>query len=573
VKDPIKEKNNPPKWADKLLQWYCSDRFFEEVQGDLHEWFYKRVERQGIIKARLLYFLDVIRFFRTYRIKSITEVSNKSIRLDMFSNFVKTSLRNFRKHKGYAFINLLGLVVGISSCLFILVYLNDEYKYDQQHSKGSRIYRLNVDIKSETGLLKLAVSSGRMGPGLKDQYPDVVDYVRISTHGNPRVVSMSGKKYFETKTIFADASFFKVFDFKLAQGNPSDALSEPYQVVLTPDSKQQYFGDEDALGKTITIDNNAYIVSGVTGVIPENSQISFNFLLSFPTFVILRPPVENNWFWFPVTTYLLFQSADQASGFQEKLDVFRDENLVNPNLTQQYILTLENFEQIHFNETRLGDMAKKGNKTYLMFLSVIAIFIVLLAVSNFINLSTARFSLRSKEAGIRKTLGSTNNQIYWQFLIEALIFSFFSFITSIGVLWLGLPQFEQLMGHSYDLLFLTLPMPVFIMVMSVIIIGLLAGVYPAMTMSSVNPVTILTSSNSSKSGKGRLRAVLTVFQFTISSMLIISTIVMWSQIKYLINKDTGIDKDKTIIVDFGRNSSITSSYQTLKNEWLKINQV
>ena len=179
----MKEENNihPPKWADKLLNWYCSQYFIEEVQGDLHEWFYRRVARQGLNIARTLYFLDVIRFFRTYRLKTINEMSHNSNRLEMIINYIKTSLRNFRRHKGYAIINLLGLVIGISSCLFILVYLNDEYNYDQQHSKGSRIYRLNVDIKSETGLLELAVSSGRIGPGLKDQYPEVVDYVRIST--------------------------------------------------------------------------------------------------------------------------------------------------------------------------------------------------------------------------------------------------------------------------------------------------------------------------------------------------------------------------------------------------------
>jgi len=432
-------KTNPPKWANKLLQWYCSERFLEEIQGDLHEWFYKRVEKHGLVRARIFYFLDVIRFFRTFRLKSINEVSHNSNRLDMFANFVKTSFRNFKKHKGYAIINLIGLVVGFSSCLFILVYLNDEYSYDQQHQKGSRIYRLNVDIKSETGLLKLAVSSGRIGPGLKEQYPEIEDFVRISSHGNPRVVSHGDNKNFEDKTLFADASFFEVFDFELAKGSPSDALSGPFQVVLTQESKQQYFGDDDALGKSIIIDSQPYIVTGITGKMPVNSQISFHFLISFQTFVNLFPTVERNWFWFPATTYLLFKTPHQANEFQSKLDDFGNQNIVSQSLTQEYIFSMENFEEIHFNEARLGDLGQKGNETYLLFLFMVAIFIVLLAVSNFINMSTARFSLRSKEAGIRKILGSNKKQIYWQFLIEAWLFSLASYCIAIVILWVGLP--------------------------------------------------------------------------------------------------------------------------------------
>ncbi len=556
------KKISPPKWADRILQWYCAEEFLEEVQGDLHEWFHRRSKRQGLTLARVLYFIDVIRFFRTFRLRSMQEHKTKVGFGGKMNNYIKTGIRDFRRQKFYAAINLFGLVAGFTSCLFIVTYLQDELSYDQFHSKKDSIYRLNVDISTSTGKLELAYSSGPMAQTLQSELPEVQDYVRIAKNPASVLVRNKERQFYEESVIYADPAFFTLFDFELALGNKETVLKQVDEVILSPQMAIKYFGESSPIGEEMQFDGTTYKVVGVVQPMPTNSHIQFDFLVSMATWIALRPPTETNWFWFPVTTYLQLTENSEAT-FATKLPAFRDKYMVNERETSEYNLSIEPFAGIHFSEARLGEMDVKGEKSYLYFLAAVAGFILLLAVANFINLSTAKSTRRAKEIAVRKTLGALRSEIKWQFLVESTMYAVGALALAIVVYIALLPSFSDLLSRQFDGAILTTLPFVLALAVTPLVLGFLAGFYPALVMAAFEPIQTL---GHQTKGGFRLRGVLTTFQFAVSSILIFATVAMWMQLNYLRNTDPGFSKEQTLVIDFGLNQQPIARYHTLRNE-------
>lgn len=438
----------------------------------------------------------------------------------------------------------------MSACFLIGLYVYFELSYDNFHAKADRIYRLVTDVKTPSEKLELDVTTWAFAPAMKNDFPEVEAFTRInSARFNVRKENVQFK---EEKSFFADSSLFKVFDFQLLNGNPATALRDPLSIVLTEKTAKKYFGDADPIGQILFLssDTLAATVTGVMKDVPENSQIKADMFISMSTFTqILNKKLDESWGDFGVTTYLLLKSGSTAQSLQKKLPAFLESHAGKMFRESHvlYILSLEPLKQIYLHSSRGG--AEKGSAANVYIFSAVAIFILLIACINFINLSTARSAERAKEVGIRKSFGAGKMLLARQFLIESVLISILAFFLSLLFSSALLPWFNDLAGKTISHGLLENPLFIPDLFISAVIIGLLAGIYPAMVLSSFEPVTVL---------KGRfiagfkgvfLRKSLVTIQFSISIILIIATLVVYTQMTFMRNRDLGFSKDQMLIIN------------------------
>lgn len=492
----------------------------------------------------------------------------------MFANYLKTAFRNLLKNKGFTALNVLGLTLGLATCLLIVLYVLDEVSYDRYNEKADRIYRINNLVKFGGNENTYAASPAPAGPTLKSDFPEVEEAVRVVKSDGIQV--KKGNQYIqEDHALFVDSSFFAVFTLSMIDGNPVSALRDPHSVVITEQTAKKYFGRTDVVGQTLIInDTDVYRITGVTKDLPTETHFQSNFFFSLSTLAYSR---EDAWLSNNFITYVLLKKGADPARLEAKFPAFI-RKYMGPQLQSTLHSTFDAFERsgnyyrfglfpltsIHLRSNCIDDLAPNGSIDYVYIFSAIALFILLIACINFMNLSTARSANRSREVGIRKVLGSPRKYLMAQFLTESVIVTMAGAILAVCLAWELLPLFNALSGKeltvSYHLLGQLLP----VLLVFVLIIGCLAGSYPAFFLSSFQPIDVLKGKLSTGFKSGRLRSFLVVFQFAISLFLITSTLVVYQQIKYIQSRNIGYNRDHVLVVH--NTESLGSQAASFKQE-------
>ena len=468
----------------------------------------------------------------------------------MLKNYLKIAFRNLWRHRVFSFINIMGLTVGMAACFLIFLYIRFELSYDSFHAKGDRIYRIVCDIKTPTEVIKAGGPSWAVPPNIKKEFSEIESYARVS--GDDNLVRKGNIKFQEENSIWADSAFFTMFDFTLVKGNPVTALKEPYSIVLSETTAKKYFGKEDPIGKTLLITGEAFpaTVTGIMKDIPENSQIRGDLVLSMATIIKQwSEDLNDQWGSYGSQAYILLKPGVNAKNLESKFPAFLEKrNGTQMKKSQMFAtLFLEPMKDVYLHSTRNGSNTGNINNVYIF--SVVAVFILLIACINFVNLTTARSTERAKEVGIRKVVGAARTQLARQFIGESIILCLIAFVLSVIVSSLLLPLFNQLSGKTISNgIFQNLPYLLLLFLAS-ICIGLLAGIYPALVLSSFKPVIVLKGRFATGARGILLRKALVVAQFSISVALIIGTIVVYNQMSYMRNRELGFSKDQMIVID------------------------
>jgi putative ABC transport system permease protein len=488
----------------------------------------------------------------------------------MFRNYLKIALRNIKRHTGYSLINVAGLAIGMTCCILMLLWVQDELSFDRFHQNSDRIYRLCLDANIGSPL-RVPVSMAPAGPAMASEFPEVEGAVRII---RPERVSVKFEDmtFQEEDVCYADNSIFDVFTFPLVSGDPKTALSSPYSVVITEEMAKKYFGNQEPLGKILRFDDEAdFTVTGVMKNVPPNSHLNFNMLRSFETQYRENPEAMESWVnaWF--YTYLLLAENCDSKQLEEKFAPFVDKHMGNflGAIGGTVKLFLQPLTDIHLYSDFERDLPSNGDITYVYLFSGIALFVLLIACFNFVNLATARSATRAREVGMRKTLGAGRGKLMAQFLGESLIFSFFSVALACILLELALPLFNSLAGRQLNLNYFERPWLIPALAGLALLVGFLAGSYPAFFLSSLKPVRVLKGTGSAIASNSGFRRMLVVAQFVISIILIIGSITIYNQIDFMKNKKLGFDKEHVLVIP-GLNQAARQSYLSIRDQLTKI---
>lgn len=499
----------------------------------------------------------------------------------MFRNYFKTAFRNLLKNKFYTSINVIGLAVGLATCLLILLYVLDELSFDKYNVNADRIYRVNNEIKFGGNYFDLAQGPALMGSTMVREFPQVEQYTRIRWYGS-FLVKKGNENMQEGRVGFADSTLFDVFTLPMIAGDPKTALKEYHSLVVTETVAKKYFNSTDVVGKTLRInDTGNYKITAVIKDIPKQSHFNFDFFV---------PMIENNgsnddnWLSENWNTYVLLKKNIDPKLLEPQLNAMMDK-YVGPELKSVINQSLDDFKKsggyvrasltpltdIHLHSNKLGELDGNGNAEFVYIFSAIALLILLIACVNFMNLSTARSSNRAKEVSVRKVLGSLKKNLVQQFLTESLLISFIALIFAILVAWLLLPYFNQLAGKDIHASTLFQPKMLLSLVVLMLVVGLLAGSYPAFFLSSFQPIDVLKGKLAAGFKRSWLRNALVVFQFIISIILIFGTVVIYNQLNYIHNKDVGFNRNQVLIIQ--HTDALRDQGTTFKNELLQISGV
>ena len=490
----------------------------------------------------------------------------------MLKNYIKIALRNLRRNKLYSFLNITGLAIGITCCILILLYVQDELSYDRFHEKADRIYRVSTHFVIKDRIMDFASTAHVQGPMFKEEYPEVENYVRFNNYGSRRIIRYEDKSYAEEKFIWVDNSVFDIFSFELIKGNPEEALTKPNTVVITEEIAEKYFGGEDPVGKNLRIHNDElYVVTGVIENIPPNSHIRPDFLASFIT-LDLQPSgnatadLVNNVDYF---TYILLKEGTDYKELEKKFVGFVEKYLGSliSSIGGSAEYGLQPLTSIYLHSHKENELERIGDMAYVWLFSGIGLFILLLACLNFMNLSTARSANRAKEVGLRKVVGAQRTQLIKQFIGESMILTFISILLSLLLVYFTLPVFNNISGKSLSMNSLSNPVLILGLLGFFIVVSLIGGSYPAFFLSAFRPVEVLQGKLRKGAKSSVLRIALVSLQFTVSIVLIIGTLIVSKQLNYVRNTKLGYDKDHIIALRI-RNEETQKKHEAIRTALL-----
>ncbi len=482
----------------------------------------------------------------------------------MLKNLIKTAVRHILKHFGYSVLNILGLTLGISSALFLIIYVADEISYDHYHEKADRIYRVSTTIKEPDDKFTWIVAQIPFGPQVVHDYPEVQSFVRFIPM--PRALyKFEDKEFNEENFFYVDSTLFDIFSYKVIKGEVKSALLAPKKIILTEKIANRYFGKSDPIGKTLTTGNDTYEVTGVIQDVPSNSHFRFDAVASRNNL----PKQLGSWGNFGVYTYLLFPANFDVKAFETKMQGMY-ETYMKPifgpmNITLSY--NIEPITRIHLYSTNANEPEPTGSITYVYIFGIVAIFLVLIAAMNYMNLATARSTKRAREVGLRKVVGSRRSPLVLQFLSESMAFTFISLIISIILIILLLPIFNHLAGKSFNLQVIYSPVVIISLLTVMIIVGIFGGSYPAFFLSRFSPVTVLKGEITQGSAGSLFRKILVVIQFAVSVIMIICTLIVFTQLNYMKTMDQGFDQKNVISLQL--NGPMSRKYPVLKQGLLE----
>ena len=485
----------------------------------------------------------------------------------MFKNYLKIAFRNLWRHRVFSFINIMGLTVGMTACFLIFLYIRFELSYDSFHAKADRTYRIVSDIKTPTEVINGSGPSWAVPHHLPKEFPEVEATVRVS--GASLLVRKGDVKFQEENTLWADSTFFQVFDFKLIKGNPKAALKYQFSIVFTESAAKKYFGKSDPIGQTILLTGEGLnaTVTGVIKDIPDNSQIKADMLVSMSTLTgNFNKGLDDQWSNYGSSAFVLLKPGTDPKVFQSKLPGFLEKYSGKAmKESQMYVtLILEPLKDVYLYSKRDGKNNRNtGNINNVYIFSVVAVFILLIACINFVNLTTARSTERAKEVGIRKVVGAAKTQLARQFVGESVLICLIAFGLTLALSAALLPLFNQLSGKNVSLGIFENSTNILMFFLASIGIGLLAGIYPALVLSSFKPVIVLKGRFATGTRGIILRKALVVAQFSISIALIIGTIVVYNQMKYMRSRELGFSKDQMVIIKTGNDPAKDAFRQSL----------
>ena len=498
----------------------------------------------------------------------------------MIKNYLKVAFRNLWKNRGFSAINIIGLSIGLATCLLIMLYVMDELSYDKFNEKADRIYRVDGDIMFGGNHFILAVCPEPMGPQLKNDYPQVEQYVRFRNYGG-FLVKKGNENLQEDKVIYVDSTLFDVFTLQMIAGNPKTALKDPNCVVITEKIAKKYFNTTDnVVGRTLTINDTGNLkITGVIKNIPSQSHFNFDFFISINGSI--QSWELNNWISNNENTYVVLKKGSEPKALESQLDAMA-EKYIGPQATALLNIKMEDFKKsgnyvhysltpltsIHLYSDKVAELGANSSIQYVYIFSAIAIFILLIACVNFMNLSTARSSNRAKEVGVRKVLGSLKNNLIAQFLTESILISFIALILALLLAWTLLPYFNQIANKEIGIGLFSKPWLLPSLIVLMLLVGLLAGSYPAFYLSSFKPIVVLKGKLAGGFKRSWLRSGLVVFQFWISIILIIGTIVIYNQINFIQNKKLGYNRDQVLVLQ--NTDPLGTQAKAFENELLKL---
>lgn len=496
----------------------------------------------------------------------------------MIRNYIKVALRNLWKNKGYSAINIIGLAVGLASCLLIFLYVWDENNFDRFHDKADRIVRIHTSIRFGGSDLNLAVASDPMGASLKNDVPQVKEFARIYANEGSMLMKKGDAFIQEPRIAFVDSTFFRVFSFPLIQGNPMTALNDPNTCVISASAAKKYFNTTDAVGKVMERnDHTVFKVTAVMEDMPANSHFRFDVLLSMDNVQYgFGNYLSNNFH-----TYILLRDKNDVEALEKAMPAYINKYVLPQAKMFTGIKSMEEFEKagnhlsyslmrlpdIHLHSASFPELGVNGNKQNVYIFSAVAFFILLIACINFMNLSTARSANRAKEVGIRKVLGTGRKVLISQFLTESVLVSVIGLLMAILITALVMPLFNEVSAKELTVKSLFTPGFLPFLLMIPIVVGFIAGAYPAFYLSAFQPIVVLKGKLSGGFRRSRFRSALVVVQFAATIFLIVATIVVYNQISYIRNINLGFNKEQVLVVD--NTYVLGDKVNTLKQEMLK----
>ncbi len=491
----------------------------------------------------------------------------------MIKNYLKQTFRNISKQKPYSYLNIIGLTAGLTCFALISLWVNDEFSYDRFNKNYDRIVRVTGITKTETGIEESAVSSAPMAKALKNDYAEVENTVRMDMR--EEIVQHDGGQVLQPGILLTDPSFFDVFSYSLTRGNTTTALQQPYSLVLTESSAKKYFGNADPIGKQLVLNMHdstgtgaAYTITGIMADPPQNAHVTFNMLISFRTIEAANPNVltVDGWGDASYYTYLLLKKGVDHKAFSGKISQFYAKYIGDRFATWRniYFYQLQPLGDIHLRSHLQYEIGPTGSITNVYIFLSIGIFILLLAGINYTNMATARSVARAKEVGIKKVVGALKKQLILQYISESVITALLAFVLSCVLVVFLRPFLLQLTGK--DLSLLSYPVLILLLALVTVVLGIIAGIYPAVVLSSFKPIVTLKGSFKSSSKGIVLRRTLVVSQFVITLILITGIIVIYSQMSFVKNKDLGYAKDALLSIKVNGNTDVIGGYTAFKNE-------
>ncbi|MFC1564395.1 ABC transporter permease [candidate division KSB1 bacterium] len=524
-----REKTEAPRSGLKILGLFLPRPEAESIAGDYEELFEDLIQHKGRIYCLIWYWIQIAKSIFSYFTLSFhwSKV--------MYRNYIKIALRNIKNYKGYSAINILGLAIGIACCTLILLWVRNETNFDSFHENKDNLYRVTQE--------GISVTCAALAPALKEEIPEIALSSRYRTIGT-RLVKYGGSSFSGDKISLVDPDFFRMFSFPLVSGDPETVLNEPFSMVLTEETAEKYFGDENPIGKVLLVDSRfSLTVKGVIKNIPRNSHMQFDILTRFDFLNDLWGEDITSWTSNSHLSYIQLIDYSRPEAATDKINdvYFRH----NPNASHK--LRLFPVTEIYLSKMPQWIDVEPGSYTYVYVFSIIALFILLIACINFMNLSTARSIKRAKESGVRKVVGARKADLIKQFYGESIISTLFAFILAFIIIIAALPVFNNLSGKQLGISSLGNLYVIAGLFLIAIFTGVLSGSYPAFYLSSFKPANVLkTSTLGGTAGKSLIRKILVIVQFVLTIFLIIGTTVIYRQLDYIRSQELGYDRENII---------------------------
>jgi putative ABC transport system permease protein len=567
-----KPRSRPPKFGDWLLRLLARYEVNPHLRGDFDEEFSLIYETEGYVRAWFWYWTHLLRSLPVF-IRDI--LFWRSI---MIKNYLKIAFRVIRKQKLYSLLNIMGLAISLTCAFLILFHVRDEMSFEKNFPKADRIYRIQTNSQYGSNFRSWAPSAPALGPALEGSFPEIETSARIRDLGRQIIsytpINGDRKRFEESDGFLADNSFVSIFDLDMIAGDPKSALTEPHTAVLTATMARKFFGDEDPFGQALINESQGHPLK-VTGIIPDfprNTHLQINYLISMPTFPIYMdwPELFNHRTWKTMYTYLLFHPDQDIARFYKKVPQFISSFLSTVPGEKEEIV-LQPIRKIHLHSKLVQEFSSNSEMAYIYIFSAAAFLILIIAGVNFVNLSTSQSFKRMKEIGIRKVIGARKGQLVQQHLGESLLLTVLSTASAVLLLNLVLPFYNHLTGKALVFRHLVTLDNILLVFCIMILLTVLAGLYPAFFISKFQPVNSIKGTRGSGSTAILLRKGLVVSQFAISIFIIFCTITFYRQLFFLHNQDLGFDKDRLIAVrmysDFKASSA--GRMETIKKEILR----
>ncbi len=586
------EKTHPPKTALRFFRWYCHPKLVKHIEGDLMELYDERVKEFGKRKADRKFIIDVLLLFRPGIVKP-SEGHQQLNNYDMLKNYLTISWRSLQKQKMYSFIKIGGFAIGVAACLLIALFIKDELSYDKHYANHDRLYRV-LGVITEDGDIKKGVAfPAPMASALKEDFPEVLATGRYNNSelfgagaSEVRAADKQDNAY-DDGFVYFDQALADMLQLKFVYGNPQKALSNPGAIVITRRKADKYFPGENPVGKTLVVNNQGektYTVGGVIEDFKPSSHLQFDFLIGMEGLEFWQGE-QKTWGASNYAIYILLEENTDVKSFEEKLTERIIENYFIPAMLEggqsesnvrkffeerKAHLELQPIDKIHLYSEGVDDNLKYGDIRIVWLFGGIALFILLIAAINFINLSTAKSANRAKEVGLRKVVGSLRGNIIIQFLSESVMFSVISFLLGLAISTLLLDYFNAMSEKS-----ISMPWTEWWFVPSLaglsILVGIIAGIYPSFYLSAFKPIQVLKGKLTQGAKSSSIRSSLVVFQFTISIILLIGTMVIQKQMNFILNKKIGFDKEQVLLIQ--GTGVLGAQVVSLANELREVPQV